>query len=275
MEKIKKTFYLLLLLFVVLGVAYYFILQKEETLNCAVVLNFKEYNKNYKVTFFYDGKTKEINVPKSKFDKNKIAYNIKLKGIFLFNISPCKELEGTYNSQSKDFIEINGINYKKNNKLNFIIYQNNTPKVVSKKYFIVGNSGYKYIFDYENKINTIIITSPPDLTTVRVGISEDNNSKYYHQNMILSAKRGLNILINGEEVNTTKDDKVQLSFKDNAVEVKVLNKDNVNIKTLFSKNTIKIYGIKNSMILRHKYEKDGYNPTYPGTLEIKPTKEGF
>lgn len=259
----------------VLGVAYYFILQKEETLNCAVVLNFKEYNKNYKVTFFYDGKTKEINVPKSKFDKNKIAYNIKLKGIFLFNISPCKELEGTYNSQSKDFIEINGINYKKNNKLNFIIYQNNTPKVVSKKYFIVGNSGYKYIFDYENKINTIIITSPPDLTTVRVGISEDNNSKYYHQNMILSAKRGLNILINGEEVNTTKDDKVQLSFKDNAVEVKVLNKDNVNIKTLFSKNTIKIYGIKNSMILRHKYEKDGYNPTYPGTLEIKPTKEGF
>lgn len=101
LKKIKTTLYFLVFLSIILGISYYFLLYKEKTIECGIVTDYKEEKKNYVVTLYFDNKTEKVKIPKNKFDVSKIAYNIKMKGMFLSYVAPSQQLEGTFSSRDK------------------------------------------------------------------------------------------------------------------------------------------------------------------------------
>ncbi|WDC85446.1 hypothetical protein PL321_09035 [Caloramator sp. mosi_1] len=125
------------------------------------------------------------------FNPNYPCYNIKFKGIFVKEVTPAKQISGTFNSLQGSVIEIDRKQYNKSSDVQYIQYENGKPKSVSNKLFVVGNSGYKYYFNTENQIRLIVIEKPPILDVIRVGISTNNNNIYHHKQIKVYSKRDL------------------------------------------------------------------------------------
>lgn len=289
MKKIKRALYFLIVLSILLGISYYFILYKEKNIECGIVTDYKEDKNNYVVTFYYDNKTENIKISKNKFDVSKIAYNIKMKGVFLSYISPAQQLEGAFNSRDKNNIVIEDKTYLTDNEVEYIMFEESKPKTVSKKYFVVGNSGYSYLLNKEGKIKRIIINSPPKLDTIRVGISIFNNSKYIHNTVTLYSKRTMEISDGIQTYKIPSTDKVLVQFENNKISIYQKSKETQS-KILETSNKIKITPYRNSLIVVETAAKvqeetsnqsgqtnttSSFKPSYPGLLEIKPNKDGF
>lgn len=289
MKKIKKALYFLIFLSIILGISYYFILYKEKTIECGIVTDYKEEKKNYIVTLYFDNKTEKVKIPKNKFDVSKIAYNIKMKGIFISYISPAQQLEGTFNSRDKNSIQIEEKPYILEDKIEYIMFQESKPKTVSKKYFVVGNSGYSYLLNQDGKIKRIIINSPPKLDTIRVGISLFNNNKYIHKSLLLYSKRTLEISNGTQTYKIPSTDKILVKFENNKISLYQKTKENES-KILETSNKVKITPYKNSLVVVETEDKiqtealkqsnqtgtnSSFKPSYPGIIEITPNKDGF
>lgn len=280
LKKIKRYLFLILILSGVLYSAYYFLLYKESKIDCGIVISYEEKKKNYDVEIFYNNSTKKITIPKHMFNPNYNCYNIKFKGIFIKEATEAKQISGTFNSLQGNTIEVEGKQYNKSSNLQYVLYEEGKPKTVSKNFFVVGNSGYIYYFNSKDKIQLIVVDKPPILDTIRVGISTNNNNIYLHQQIKLYSKKGLEVEIDGQIYRIPKEDKLQIIYTNNYFILNVLdNKDNIKSKLINTKNVVKISGIRNSLISIEKNllnkTDNMYIPTYPGTIELTPKKEGF
>ncbi|MCX7950489.1 MAG: SpoIID/LytB domain-containing protein, partial [Clostridiales bacterium] len=289
MKKIKTTLYFLVFLSIILGVSYYFLLYKEKTIECGIVTDYKEEKKNYVVTLYFDSKTEKVKIPKNKFDVSKIAYNIKMKGMFLSYVAPSQQLEGTFSSRDKNSIQVEDKTYTAVDTIEYIIFENSKPKSVSRKYFVVGNSGYSYLLNQDGKIKRIIINSPPKRETIRVGISLNNNNKYFHKTLTLYSKRSIEISDGIQTYKIPSTDKVLIQFENNKIKLYQKSKENQN-NIFETSNKIKITPYKNSSIIVETADKvqtettdqnnqlnttSIFKPSYPGIIEIVPNKDGF
>ncbi|GFR35146.1 SpoIID/LytB domain-containing protein [Thermobrachium celere] len=277
MKKIKRYLLFFIIITCILYMVYYFLFYKEQSIECGLVVSFKEKKKNYDVELFIGNDSKSLSIPKDKFNPQVQCYNIKFKGIFIKEITPAKFIDGTFNSLKGDVIEINDTKYSKEKTLSFIFLKDGKPQKVSKNFFVVGNSGYKYYFNSQNKIQLIVIESPPKLDTIRVGISQNNNSNYNHGEVRLYSKRGLELIADDQNYNIPKENKLQITFKKEVLVLNVLDKEGKLISKLLETNRpVKVFGVKNSLLYMEKQiNNTSYIPTYPGYLEIKLNSEGF
>ncbi|MCX7694826.1 MAG: SpoIID/LytB domain-containing protein [Caloramator sp.] len=280
MKKIKRFLLLILILSGILYLAYYFLFYKETKIDCGIIINFEEKKKNYDIEVFYNNSIKKITIPKYMFNPNYNCYNIKFKGIFIKEANPANQISGIFNSFEGDTIEVERKQYNKASNVQYILYENGKPKIVSKNFFVVGNSGYKYYFNSENKVQLIVIEKPPVLDTIRVGISTNNNNIYLHKQIKAYSKRGLEVDIDGQTYKVQKEDKLQIIYSKSSLVFNILdNKDNLKSKLIETNSIVKISGIKNSPISLEKNSLNNgnnmYIPSYPGIIELNPKKDGF
>lgn len=275
-KKANPLKYIIIIISVImlLSVSSYIIFFKTTNINGGILIE-KEHKKTVTLLRIYDnGSIKWVKVSNSINLPDSLAYNIKLKGIFLSKITPAYVRSGKADKISKDYITISGLKYSLSDSVLFYKLNNGMPEKTQRNSLIVGINNAKYIFNSENKIFKIVMDSP-SIDKIRVGISNADFTSKMQYHIIFYSKRPMQLDYDSSHYKTQSGEYISCDYKNGSMLFSLLQK---NSSSFSVKSTIGI-GHKracltpsgeNSITVVSLKRANGYIPSYSGSFEISP-----
>jgi stage II sporulation protein D len=271
--------FLVMIFIIVISAALYFTLFRPSYINCGIFLEKRENENTIDVKLGIDDKVKWIKVSKRLGLPKALAYNVKLKGIVVSSISPCKSYSGKIYSYDplKGRIELENSTKKLSPYIKYYQMNNKTIKPMASSSVIVGTESSHFI-ENDGMIAAVLV-GKPDLNTIRVGLSTKVTKSHKHKDIIMYSKRIITLEFDHKSIQV-KDYALGINYNNGFMEVVSFNENgkDVKFKALLgkTKNRIHIYSnydfpvpISFKSIEKgdiNKYVKDF--PEYYGSLEF-------
>lgn len=255
----------------ILGILYFTFI-KSTYINYGILLEKRVKTNSIDLKLGYDTKIKWVKISKKTGVPVGIAYNVRLKGIFVKSIEPCKVYTGKVLARSNKSIELdNTILYIKKKVFYYKIMDGKLIEMNANS-IIIGSSKSKFIGD-NNSIAAVIIY-PSEIKSIRVGISNFNFSSLNHSKIMLHSLKGLIVKYNNGNSLLVKSGYLGVSYKNGLMEISAYSKSNgvISLKSIISltnKRTY-IYSASDDPIYMDSLKRVGYNyiPKYYGNFEV-------
>ncbi|QCX33728.1 SpoIID/LytB domain-containing protein [Caloramator sp. E03] len=236
------------------------------------MLDKKESKNRISLKIYYNNTTKWINIPKSMYTSDSLAYNIHIKGIKVISISPSKIYTGKVLMKNKNTIELDNASLNLNPQvLYYQISDNNIKKLFSNS-VIVGCSSYKFITDEKGHVGAVLV-GIPEINKLRIGISNADFSSLNHSSVIFSSKKGLIIKTEKGEYKTKKDESIKADVKNNSILLSIYKTNKTALEKvsdigLFNKRVYISSSSNDPISVPTLKRSNNYIPTYYGNFEI-------
>jgi stage II sporulation protein D len=221
-RKKSKSFnitpYIVILVFLaILSAIFYFAFERSTYISCGILLETKENSNTIDLKIGYEDNIKWVRITKKMGLPKGIAYNISFKGISVKSIIPCKVYTGKILSRNNKSIELNHKVLTLGKNVFYYKISNNMLIKMSPNDLIVGTTHSKFI-ENNNRVAAIIIY-PPDITAIRVGISDSEFASLDHYNLLMHSSEGFIVTYNDGNSIRVKNNYIKIDYNDSNMKI--------------------------------------------------------
>jgi stage II sporulation protein D len=221
-RKKSKSFnivpYIVILLFLaIVSAIFYFVFERSTFISCGILLETKYNSNSIDLKIGYDNNIKWVHITKKIGVPSGIAYNISFKGISVKSILPCKVYTGRILSRNSKSVELNNKVLTLDKNVFYYKISNGNLLRMSASNLIVGTSSSKYI-ENNNRITAIIIY-PPNITAIRVGISNSEFTSLDHYNLLMHSSEGFIVTYNDGTTIRVKNNYIKIDYNNNNMKI--------------------------------------------------------
>ncbi|MEF9951490.1 MAG: SpoIID/LytB domain-containing protein [Clostridium sp.] len=271
----KKIIYILLGIVALIGLTYLGIsLFTTRNMTSSIILDKTTTKEGIELSVYHAGKTKTLVAPKDMKIEAAPAYNIKSRRGTVVSITPSKYYSGKILAIDENTITLPSGKVETTSSTKYFKVQGPDIQEISNKALLVGYQGYRFIMDNDNKVK-YVLCSIPKVNRIRTLISNSDYSSSNHKYVTFT--------FDGDGEIRSKDFNYKLQSKDSLT----ASLDGNNIKytltrgsstTVIGTSPLRVELIQGDSLkvsIPSNKRSNGYIPSYYGSFEMYPTKDGI
>lgn len=269
---------LLIFIAVIIG-AIYILFEKPSTIICGILLEQKDNKGSIEMKLGWGTKTRWIKVNKSLGIVKGVAYDVKLKGIVVKEIRALKVHTGKLYARSSERVILGDNTLALSPEAAVYHLKSNSLEILSANNVVVGTDNSQFIED-NGKI-TAILVQPITMSTLRVGISDNDFKSYKHKLLIMHTVRGFMINDHTPDAVKVKCEYIEARYDQGQIKIYSLSKHGTSYSVLglefTTKKRLVLSPLRAKPIYVDSLKRTGYNytPKYYGTFELTPASDAI